>query len=346
MAVLPEVGITTTMVRNALGASSNKVTDLCSSSNINRYSKRKPIRYESSNPDKWYSGNDNWYSLYVPGYNGTDTQEWSYRKPLGGVDSPYRMGHFRGYYHGAEYPVVVPYASIGQAINRNGHEFVAFAPITSDTQVTIADLGLGLGVEIRDAADDSLINWASAPVGEASVNINLENYVNLNEVNVRFFLADGAKLFEGANTGVSRYSLPRGSKTNEIPLTVNSFWNNIPVTGGDQDSPYLETFTVYQTAPGEDRVRINVKPRGYYGTLNVVIRENNANQVKVGDFDLNIINGNTAYEFVRDLSASHHFQPDLSYKAAATWKNVAGVDPNLQVGYFEFFPFALNPLFI
>jgi hypothetical protein len=43
--MLPNSGITTTLVANTLGISSHSVSQLCTHSNINYYSKYKPISF-------------------------------------------------------------------------------------------------------------------------------------------------------------------------------------------------------------------------------------------------------------------------------------------------------------
>ena len=47
---LPTTGITTTMVSQAIGLASNNVGALCSSSNINKWSKWKPVAYNTVSP--------------------------------------------------------------------------------------------------------------------------------------------------------------------------------------------------------------------------------------------------------------------------------------------------------
>lgn len=81
---------------------------LCTHQNINKWSKRKPFRDNviQHNGSYWWrrSGiSTNIRSgLYIP--NGVD-QTWSYSKPTGGINSPYRLGDFRGYDQSA-YPTI------------------------------------------------------------------------------------------------------------------------------------------------------------------------------------------------------------------------------------------------
>ena len=94
---LPDSNITTGMVRNELGESTNNVGKLCKSGKINMLSRNKPFRgtgqlgAETSliykNTNRILTGNK------------LNIHELFYNKPLGGVNSPYRLGDFRGYDH-------------------------------------------------------------------------------------------------------------------------------------------------------------------------------------------------------------------------------------------------------
>ncbi len=105
---LPNSNISTSLVGQTLGTSSRDVGTLCTHPNINKWSKRKPFRDSvlvQTDPYWWRRSNisDNIRSgFYIP--NGVD-QVWSYFKPTGGVNSPYRLGDFRGYEPSA-YPTI------------------------------------------------------------------------------------------------------------------------------------------------------------------------------------------------------------------------------------------------
>lgn len=110
---LPATGITTSMVGTALGSASRNVGALCKHSNVNRWSKWKPIR--SSKLDG-ISLSDlqtaNW-GISAPSYSSLTSlfaayhaipageADWIYLKPRGGVSEPYRIGDFRNYDHSA-----------------------------------------------------------------------------------------------------------------------------------------------------------------------------------------------------------------------------------------------------
>lgn len=110
---LGTTGITTTLVANTIGVGSNDTGTLCSSSNINKWSKFKPVKYNGTG-NFWKAADGN-CGLSITSSNSiagitnlvnTGTT-WIYNKPTGGATSPYRLGDFRGYNHSAESPIAV-----------------------------------------------------------------------------------------------------------------------------------------------------------------------------------------------------------------------------------------------
>ena len=129
---LPTTNITTMMVRNELGETSNNVSALCKSLNINMYSKYKPTRHTAPFTDNWFEGkiDNDYYSgatpygiyksysgMFMPGtaptvgmpvapFAGVGMRElaknakWYYLPPRGNAyNEYYRLGDFRGYQH-------------------------------------------------------------------------------------------------------------------------------------------------------------------------------------------------------------------------------------------------------
>src|SRR5690554_7998 len=96
---LPTTNITTTIVRNELGVDTNNVGELCVHSNVNMWSKRKPVRDSrlSIPVNEVGRGSAQNYGLNIPGYQGDDDLITTYERPTGGSSSPYRLGDFRGY---------------------------------------------------------------------------------------------------------------------------------------------------------------------------------------------------------------------------------------------------------
>lgn len=100
---LPSDKISTSLVGETLGTSSRDVGTLCTHPNINKWSKNKPI---SSNKLTGLISADKLgadYGLVPPptqiNYTPVYSQNWIYNRPTGGVNSPYRLGDFRGYEH-------------------------------------------------------------------------------------------------------------------------------------------------------------------------------------------------------------------------------------------------------
>ncbi len=108
MAALPSTGITTSMVANAIGVGSNDVGTLCSHSNVNKWSRYKPISYAANVlTDNVRSTETGFVSSDETTGYGT-VQKLNYVTPSGGATSPYRLGDFRGYNHSAQaYRVVL-----------------------------------------------------------------------------------------------------------------------------------------------------------------------------------------------------------------------------------------------
>ena len=125
MAALPNTNITTTLVGQTLGTSSRDVGGLCRHVNINKWSKWKPV---ISNKHTGMTAEDmaaTQFGLSIPFfsdradlisfYTSTPAGTWPYAKPTGGASSPYRLGDFRNYEHGASrfYNVMIPNEEIG-----------------------------------------------------------------------------------------------------------------------------------------------------------------------------------------------------------------------------------------
>lgn len=103
--MLPNSGITTTLVANTLGISNHSVSQLCTHSNINYYSKYKPISFQKSTglTDQDRAG-ANWGYDFEPIVDCTkaSSYNWKYKRPTGTSLSPFRLGDFRSYEHTAD----------------------------------------------------------------------------------------------------------------------------------------------------------------------------------------------------------------------------------------------------
>lgn len=131
MAILPESGITVSIVKQTLASNYTDVGKLCTSENINMWSKIKPYKKnrisgttivqleEDIKSAKWglsiakgesqasangtYLGKD--IEKMVEDAINNRLPYWVYNKPTGGVASPYRLGDFRKYAHDAIQPI-------------------------------------------------------------------------------------------------------------------------------------------------------------------------------------------------------------------------------------------------
>lgn len=115
MAQLPTSNLTTTLVSNTLGISSHNISELCSSNSINKWSKYKPVGYNSVAPDRsstWYRGTDGNCGIDVGNISsGSPVSDliqnykngaYTYIPPKGGSTEPYRLADFGGYDHDAK----------------------------------------------------------------------------------------------------------------------------------------------------------------------------------------------------------------------------------------------------
>ena len=131
--VLIQAPVSQRDIQGALGVGSgtNKLSQLCTHSNVNRWAKYKPISYNTSanltlaqrksvnygitNIPVW-SGNgavnkmgNFWFGVNTSSTNypicGIKTEYWAWQRPTGGASSPYRELDFNGYKHDVSAPV-------------------------------------------------------------------------------------------------------------------------------------------------------------------------------------------------------------------------------------------------
>ena len=204
--LLPTTNLHVMHVRNKLGYPSMNVATLCGEKSacaayINRWSRRKPVRYASSTVDRsseWWRASDGLCGLAVNSYTsvgGFDTSgtflyrlirqldQWDYVPPTGGSTSPYRLGDFAGYYHDAICPVGVP-ESAAYYISTSGTISVGFDLAVSDgdeDNLTLADIEVGgvslsrfyVGLLMRKSSGSYFIGTSSARMGTGSVSCEI-----------------------------------------------------------------------------------------------------------------------------------------------------------------------------
>lgn len=100
---LPNSNISISMVRNELGESSNDLSVLCKSDKINKWSAYKP--FVDANPVAGKSSTCGFSIPYTitPNIYFNKDALWSYLKPSGGVNEPFRLGDFRQYDHNIKF---------------------------------------------------------------------------------------------------------------------------------------------------------------------------------------------------------------------------------------------------
>lgn len=109
---LGTTNITTTLVGQTIGVTSRDVGTLCSSSLVNKWSKYKPVVYpviSTTGITDWWKAVDGYCGFSIPQYADIDSllgdnTVWVYNKPYGTINSPYRLGDFRGYEHTSVIP--------------------------------------------------------------------------------------------------------------------------------------------------------------------------------------------------------------------------------------------------
>lgn len=209
--------VNTTIVKQAIGIASDSVNVLCNNYNINRWSKYKPVRYDSVAPNRgagadWWRAHDGNCGLSIPSYpnmsamftalrGGANT--WDYLPPTGVAGQPLRLADFRGYEHSAQSPFVPRQLNntyyrtlgiIGTALDLS---------VQGSNELTISDLGdtynLGamyFGVAICQQGTSGYKymteNITMSAGGGGGINVPISSELGTYEV--VYFLAEKSKL--------------------------------------------------------------------------------------------------------------------------------------------------------
>lgn len=106
--------LTIQMVAKELGIKTNKLSELCTSKNINLFAWRKPFAYPSNKVelDDYQAWRGRAYGFQVAPQitkpeTGAEMPEMYYVPPSGGTSEPFRLGDFRGYDHNAKSPITM-----------------------------------------------------------------------------------------------------------------------------------------------------------------------------------------------------------------------------------------------
>lgn len=134
-------------VKTVLGESVNTLSGLCKSTKINWWSKKKPVQFTGTRSSAWWKSRTQDCGLtpyllrsvddVINHCDGT-ANGWAYARPNGST-YPYRLLDFQGYNHNAVPVISNIRISSGVAVG-NDVTFIAYIPISSDSQLSLADL--------------------------------------------------------------------------------------------------------------------------------------------------------------------------------------------------------------
>jgi len=226
MATLPDNNISVTLVKDTLSETSFSVGSLCSSTNINKWSKHKPVIYPSNSTTgitNWWKAVDGScglsFNVYTTAglittagsflYNLKNKLDpWGYKIPYGGELSPYRIGDFRGYYTDA-FPAIQVSEDITVILSSTDNGFSITAGIVNagnTYNISFNDIlynGVALdtyyfGVLIYNKSDNTYFAATSDTVDNYSVRFtNMRGYIGSNWA-CAYFLSQYPKTQLGA----------------------------------------------------------------------------------------------------------------------------------------------------
>lgn len=156
MSTLGTTNISTTLVGNALGTSIRAIAALCTHANVNKWSKYKPIEFNSNTGLTETNYSNAKYGITIQQMSdvkNSQGKEWRYNKP-----SVFgrRIGDFRNYYHNAPTPLL---QTKGTAFTVNRFASTAYAIGFNILQATVGyeSYCLTVGNMTPDAGDGVLL---------------------------------------------------------------------------------------------------------------------------------------------------------------------------------------------
>ena len=182
------------LVKSTLGESTNVQRLLCTSPNINMWSKWKPVSKAqvtglSLTDLQAVNFGINITQDFCNAVNWAGGRNWSYTKPSGGASSPYRIGDFRSYEHASQAPFNAV-GSLNWSISTAGttHTTGITARAAAANELRYTDLktavsglslsGLRFGIIITRLSDNEVcvIKGTSATIGTlgGSANVTLD----------------------------------------------------------------------------------------------------------------------------------------------------------------------------
>jgi hypothetical protein len=215
---LGTTGISTTLVANTIGVGSNDVGTLCTSSKINKWSKKKPVILNQVAPNRsgtWWRGTDGNCGLHINSFTSISSlvtaiksgETWTYNSPTGGATSPYRIYDFANYEHAAVPILLQDEVTDNFEINKvtlSGGTYpfsLAINAINTDYQLGVPDLpdsikNAYLAIQIWDTSANAEVITVSSQeaissigTGGQTVDVDFSSVAVGNHYEVRFFLS-------------------------------------------------------------------------------------------------------------------------------------------------------------
>ena len=282
--------ITTTILSQTIGVGSKDVGTLCSSTAVNKWSKYKPISYPSNNGMTLELQQQQIYGLLIPSTSdaGDETlgNTWIYNKPVGGVNSPYRLGDFRGYNHSSVQPYSVYIPDTLGTDGTGGNVSVSVHNVPSDN-IAFSDLFPNtyyFGVSIPGFCKTALTNMVNN--GQVVSIADCPGRLTAGTVEVILFMTDsvistwnsdfiGTMYGLNCDANVAVKNVPvKQAKANTYNLIINGL-NTVDMPKITRVGAVITGTTIMQLAKFTTMLTYN------YSLLNITltIRQNSTNAV-------------------------------------------------------------------
>lgn len=225
--------ITTTLVGNEIGITSHNIRELCTSSNINKWSKKKPVILDEPAPNRqaaWWKDKFGLCGFTIPSsgnINNIVGKDWTYNQPIG-PNTPKRIADFGGYYHQAG-PCLTHNHKNGITFNKTTQTSVVFKFETNDPSST---------------TELAINDFDSGALGDCYLTIKVSGQ------NTLFMLSAPAKLKEYWQGGVERDALsieiPASSITSAGQYNIFCFLSTYKYVAGDDE--HVATYYAFPTS--------------------------------------------------------------------------------------------------
>lgn len=250
MSLIGTTNISTTLVKNTIGAATNAIGALCTHVNINKWSKYKPIEYNKNVGLDDADFATAQYGIIIQEMSdvkNTQGKTWFYTKP-----NTYgrRIGDFRNYYHLAPVPLI---QNKGTTFSVNRFASIAQAIGFTILQATSGYEAYCLTIALLTPENGNgvlLNNYYLACAIYNSSNTLVGTYYSYNKINYNAVNQSGATIqlsnspeFNSADAYIENYTA--GSYT--IYLYITDYALNIPIGGIRKYYPVNYTTTYPQT---------------------------------------------------------------------------------------------------